>query len=57
MLTAVVCSGRNRPGSPLGAASPLVQAEMRAALDAQNQPPFWFEARVVSRNHAVGLHR
>ena len=39
--------------SPLGAASPLALAEMRAALDAQNQLLFWFEARVVSRDHAA----
>jgi hypothetical protein len=45
--------GRRDAGSPLGAASPLAQAEMRAALDAQNQLLFWFEARVVSRDHAA----
>jgi hypothetical protein len=45
--------GRRDAASPLGAASPLAQAEMRAALDAQNQLLFWFEARVVSRNHAA----
>jgi hypothetical protein len=45
--------GRRDTSSPLGAASPLAQAEMRAALDAQNQLLFWFEARVVSRSHAA----
>ena len=45
--------GRRGDRSPLGAASPLAQAEMRAALDAQNQLLFWFEARVVSRDHAA----
>jgi hypothetical protein len=45
--------GRRDAGSPLGAASPLAQAEMRAALDAQNQLLFWFEARIVSRDHAA----
>src|SRR3954467_7673300 len=45
--------GRRDPASPLGAASPLALAEMRAALDAQNQLLFWFEARVASRDHAA----
>src|SRR4051794_28689051 len=45
--------GRRDAGSPLGAASPLAQAEMRAALDAQNQLLFWFEARVVSSDHGA----
>jgi hypothetical protein len=44
---------RRDAGSPLGVASPLAQAEMRAALDAQNQLLFWFEARVVSRDHSA----
>ena len=45
--------GRRDASSPLGAASPLAQAEMKAALDAQNQLLFWFEARVISRDHAA----
>jgi hypothetical protein len=45
--------GRRDAASPLGAASPLAQAEMRAALDAQNQLLFWFEARVISQSHAA----
>jgi hypothetical protein len=38
---------------PLGAASPLAQAELRAALEAQQQPLFWLELRVVSTSHAA----
>src|SRR3954468_2752812 len=37
----------------LGAASPLAQAELRAALEAQQQPLFWLELRVVSTSHAA----
>src|SRR3954464_9204123 len=46
-------AGRRGPGRPLGAASPLAQAELRAALEAQQQPLFWLELRVVSSGHAA----
>jgi hypothetical protein len=46
-------AGDRGPPRPLGAASPLVQAEMRAALEAQQQPLFWFELRVVQASHAA----
>jgi hypothetical protein len=45
--------GRRDAASPLGAASPLAQAELRAALEAQQQPLFWLELRVVSTSHAA----
>jgi hypothetical protein len=45
-------SGRS-PHRSLGAASPLAQAELRAALEAQQQPLFWLELRVVSTSHAA----
>ena len=46
-------AGGRGPRRPLGAASPLAQAELRAALEAQQQPLFWFELRVVSASHAA----
>src|SRR3954468_18568032 len=45
--------GARGPPRPLGAASPLAQAELRAALEAQQQPLFWLELRVVSTSHAA----
>src|SRR4051794_17889058 len=41
------------PRRSLGAASPLAQAELRAALEAQQQPLFWLELRVVSTSHTA----
>ena len=46
-------AGGRGPRRPLGAASPLAQAELRAALEAQQQPLFWLELRVVSNQHAA----
>src|SRR3954470_21017113 len=46
-------AGGRGPRRPLGAASPLAQAELRAALEAQQQPLFWLELRVVSTSHAA----
>src|SRR4051794_37976950 len=46
-------AGTRGPRHPLGATSPHAQAELRAALEAQQQPLFWFELRVVSTSHAA----
>jgi hypothetical protein len=46
-------AGRGDPRWSLGAASPLAQAELRAALEAQQQPLFWLELRVVSTSHSA----
>jgi hypothetical protein len=46
-------AGRGDPRRSLGAASPLAQAELRAALEAQQQPLFWLELRVVSTSHSA----
>jgi hypothetical protein len=46
-------AGGRGPRRPLGAASPLAQAELRAALEAQQQPLFWLELRVVSTSHVA----
>jgi hypothetical protein len=46
-------AGGGDPRRSLGAASPLAQAELRAALEAQQQPLFWLELRVVSTSHAA----
>src|SRR4051794_41367591 len=46
-------AGGRGPRRPLGAASPLAQAELHAALEAQQQLLFWFELRVVSPSHAA----
>jgi hypothetical protein len=37
--------------APLGPASPLAQADLRAAVDAQHQLLFWLEVRVVADAH------
>src|SRR3954471_12987775 len=46
-------AGARGPRHPLGATAPHAQAELRAALEAQQQPLFWFELRVVSTSHAA----
>src|SRR3954453_10091132 len=46
-------AGGRGPRRPLGAASPLAQAELRAALEVQQQPLFWLELRIVSTSHAA----
>jgi hypothetical protein len=46
-------AGGGDPRRSLGAASPLAQAELRAALEAQQQPLFWLELRVVSTSHSA----
>src|SRR4051794_31052708 len=46
-------AGGADPRRSLGAASPLTQAELRAALEAQQQPLFWLELRVVSTSHSA----
>src|SRR3954466_1270827 len=46
-------AGGGDPRRSLGAASPLPQAQLRAALEAQQQPLFWLELRVVSTSHAA----
>jgi hypothetical protein len=46
-------AGGGDPRCSLGAASPLAQAELRAALEAQQQPLFWLELRVVSTSHSA----
>src|SRR3954447_7781675 len=46
-------AGGRDPRRSLGAASPLAQAELRAALEAQQQPLFWVELRVVSTSHTA----
>src|SRR3954451_16870011 len=46
-------AGSGDPRRSLGVASPLAQAELRPALEAQPQPLFWLELRVVSTSHSA----